>query len=985
MNEKIEQLIRNAQTYCLDRLVQVSGLSVDNMFEDELLKAMIPALYNADLEDELKKLYSIDELKNDLIELFKKVKPTQAVAESYELETWLDSSRRINPETRFEAYKKLLNSENKGAIIPQMDADTYKILDSCYNPSEMNQEWDRRGLVYGHVQSGKTANYIGLINRAFDSGYQIVIVLTGMTEDLRRQTQYRIDEGVVGQREQVNIGVGLDVNFKILDEIMPATSLKKDLKKNDDWRDNNLSTNKKSIWVIKKNKSVLENLILWLDKQRSDGNESKIHNVPFLIIDDEADNASIQSLSKKDYEEWGEGKKLAKLDLEELTVEQEKDLTNAKARILKAINRNIRIALSLMSHKTFVAYTATPYSIINQTSEDLARKATIGGKVFNIDKNSDLFPEHFIIPISAGSKYMGIERIFPSDKAKMLPVVVNVSRKYPNEELDRLYFPTKRGQSYYFLNIPKSLEDAIIHFLISIIIRKHRKHSDYNSLLVHTSHLTDNADYVADKIEEFITKLQVHLPGNTGGYFARIENAFIEIKKHSSNKLFKEYFDQNYVFPEGINKNEILDVINSRKDTNDEYIYAPFEVVSYHSSGSKTLKHKNHTLKFDLRDSETGDKKYKNYIVVGGNRLSRGLTLEGLTSTYFIRNSTRQDSLYQMGRWFGYRIGFEDLVRIFMPTDQILWFEGVYKLEMDLRKDFEQNNEDDTKMLPRDAVIKLAYHTNENMHVPKGLRKKFPAICDPNKLRNTRTQLMSFYGSKSTNRIICDEDIQKKNISLVKHIFESVQQDSDAKLFDMSKPSIPNECKNTNTNYTNVNYSYIIDLLDKYKAHEKLRDDFIALRKFIENNKDKMKSWSLVLVNTNKKNKQIKGWKSDFYVRGKKETSLFRNKEISSLKRTYDDEEVEKETLYFKSILNQQKDNIFDIIDIDNIEEYRIAGDSKELRQSDVAKKFRNISGKPMLLVYPVEDSYYGLFPLLYFFIPKIEGADKVRYIVRNK
>ena len=978
MSEKIEQLRRNAQTYCQDRLVQVPALSVNNMFEDELLMAMIPALYNIDLDDELKKLYSIDDLKNDLIELFKKVKPTQAVAESYELETWLDSSRRVNLEIRFEAYKKLLISEKKGAIIPQMDADTYKILDSCYNPSEMNQEWDRRGLVYGHVQSGKTANYIGLINRALDSGYQIIIVLTGMTEDLRRQTQYRIDEGVVGQREQVDIGVGLDVNFKTLDEIMPATSIKKDLKKNDDWRDNNLNTNKKSIWVIKKNKSVLENLILWLDKQRTDG--SKIHNVPFLIIDDEADNASIQSLSKKDYEEWGEGRKLAKLDLEDLTDEQEIVLNNAKARIIKAINRNIRVALSLMSHKTFVAYTATPYSIINQTSEDLAREATIGGKVFNIDKNSDLFPEHFIIPISAGSKYMGIERIFPSDNAKKLPVVVNVSTKYANENLDSNYFPTKRGQSYSFPNIPESLEDAIIHFLISIIIRKHRKHRDYNSLLVHTSHLTDNADYLADKIEAFITKLKVHLLSNTGGYFTRIESAFTEIKKQSSNKLFKNYFDQDYLFPKNINKNEILDVINSRKDTKDKYIYAPLEVVSYHSSNRPGLKHQLHTLKFDIKDTD-GNKKFKNYIVVGGNRLSRGLTLEGLTTTYFIRNSTRQDSLYQMGRWFGYRIGFEDLVRIYMPTDQILWFNGVYKLEMDLRKDFEQNNEEDTKMLPRDAVIKLAYYTNENMHVPKGLRKKFPAICDPNKLRNTRTQLMSFYGSKSTNRIINDKDVQKTNVNLVKRIFNLVKEDSNAKLFDMSNSLVPDACLNTNTNYTDVNYKYIIDLLDNYKAHEKIIGDLIALRGFIKKNKNKLNNWSLVLVNASKK-VPINDWKSDYYKKGKDGYKKNENEPISTLIRKPD---KDGSALYFRSILNQQSDNIFDIINKDNYKEYiEATGRDGKPRQSDIAKKFRNKSGKPMLLVYPVKNKI-GIVPLFYFFIPKIEGADKVRYIVRNK
>ena len=137
-----------------------------------------------------------------------------------------------------------------------------------------------------------------------------------------------------------------------------------------------------------------------------------------------------------------------------------------------------------------MAYTATPYSIINQSEKDLERAVIIDDKTFMIDENSDLFPEHFIIPITAGSKYMGIERIFTTKKANKLPVIVNVSTSYPNEDLDNNYFPTKRGFSYSFSDIPTSLEDAILHFLISIIIRKHRGHKDYNSLLVHTSHLT---------------------------------------------------------------------------------------------------------------------------------------------------------------------------------------------------------------------------------------------------------------------------------------------------------------------------------------------------------------------------------------------------------------------------------------------------------------------------------------------------------------
>ena len=167
---------------------------------------------------------------------------------------------------------------------------------------------------------------------------------------------------------------------------MPATTLSDDLSRgNRDLIGSNFSVKENSIWVIKKNKTVLENLILWLDKQRSGGKDGKINYVPFLVIDDEADNASIQSMSKKDYESWGEGQKLADLDIDELTPIQENALKSAQERVIKAINRNIRVALSLMSHKTFVAYTATPYSIINQSEKDLERSVTIGDKIFTIE------------------------------------------------------------------------------------------------------------------------------------------------------------------------------------------------------------------------------------------------------------------------------------------------------------------------------------------------------------------------------------------------------------------------------------------------------------------------------------------------------------------------------------------------------------------------------------------------------------------------
>ena len=368
MNLKIDLQLRNAYSMCL-RHIHSGEVSQEDFITHEFILSIIKIYYDQ-IDANLQNDFSFDHFKSELVKLFKEKQPTPSIAED-DLEPWLGSSIISNPETRFKAYKELLSDEGKGEIITQMDADTYNILNKCHNPNELSSEWYRRGLVYGHVQSGKTANYIGLINRAFDAGYRIVIVLTGMTSDLRTQTQRRIDQGVVGQRGGHVLGIGKNSSFKDLAKVMPATTLLDDLSKSKrDLIGSNFSVKEKSIWVIKKNKTVLENLILWLDTQRTNGKDGKIHNVPFLVIDDEADNASIQSMSKNDYESWGEGQKLADLDNEELSPSQEIALKEAQERVIKAINRNIRVALSLMSHKTFVAYTATPYSIINQSEKD---------------------------------------------------------------------------------------------------------------------------------------------------------------------------------------------------------------------------------------------------------------------------------------------------------------------------------------------------------------------------------------------------------------------------------------------------------------------------------------------------------------------------------------------------------------------------------------------------------------------------------------
>ena len=253
-------------------------------------------------------------------------------------------------------YKRLLESEGKEKMVAQLDADTFAILDSCYNPKTEGQ-WERKGLVYGHVQSGKTANYIGLINKALDVGYRIIIVFTGMTEDLRRQTQDRINCGVRGRDENDNkYGVGYYPSHDF-NSIKPGTGMTYDLNRaNIDTAVNTLSLNQNIIFVVKKNVSVLNCLIKWLYKKSiaQDPKQYRIIDIPFLIIDDEADNASIQSLSKKEFQIEQDAlliKEIEDADENDLLPEQLKILEDAKNATIKAINRNIRIICLLCCTK----------------------------------------------------------------------------------------------------------------------------------------------------------------------------------------------------------------------------------------------------------------------------------------------------------------------------------------------------------------------------------------------------------------------------------------------------------------------------------------------------------------------------------------------------------------------------------------------------------------------------------------------------------
>lgn len=940
MNDLIEKKIIECYQI-IDGLNKTFGDSISKLLCDWGEK-----YYNL-LDNENRQLISFELFKEKVLEYtFEKAPPK--VLKDLKIEPWLDPIWRKNDKTRWNNYKKLLEKEGKAKMVSQLDADTFAILDNCYNPETDADIWERRGLVYGHVQSGKTANYIGLANKAFDVGYRIVIILTGMTEDLRKQTQDRVNSGIIGADENGEAyGVGLLPTHKT-GAIKAGTNIKFDLSTaNINTQISTLSLDQNIVFVVKKNVSVLKCLREWLYKKKvaQVSGQYKIIDTPFLIIDDEADNASIQSLSKKDFLLEQEGidiREIEDVDEADLTPEQIKTLENAQAAALKAINRNIRICLSLIAQKTFVAYTATPYSVMAQRMEGLEREIEEGGIKYTIDEDSDLFPEHFIIPIEPGIKYMGIEKIFGSNRVEGLPVLNIIP------DTDQKYFPVGSSKSYDFNSIPDSLEIAIIHFIVVIFVRESRKQSQHNTMLVHTSHRVDKIDYVAYKIGEYLETLKSRIQTNPN-LLLKFKRQLELIRNNSKNELFKKHFDLD------VEKYFVLDEIA----TSDIYtIIDKILLVSYHSKIRDTnLKHNYHKLNYPNLEEEP--EKTRIYIVVGGNRISRGFTLEGLSTSYFAREVGSQDTLYQMGRWFGYRIGYEDTILIFMAKEQLSWFKGILHLELDLRNDLAQMNENE--MTPSMWEIKMVHSTSF-----EDLNRQLK-LCDVNRLRNTRKKKLSFGGTnQTTKKLKRDNVLQKANFIVTQNFVNKL---ADEYSFVNSELYV----EETNINFSKINMDYVISFLSEFQFQDEIFD---TVQNFLKKNRNEFSSFSVVLKQNKYKfeNEINPPWK----IKNKNITTVTRN--------TAPDEKDNNDFYIIDTLLDKDLDNTFDIIDSENIVEYRKAID--EGKGSAFRYKLRNESKKAILIIYIVkgemEKSKGDIsFPVLYLSIPNV--GDAVEYIIRNR
>lgn len=496
-------------------------------------------------------------------------------------------------------------------VVNAVNAVTDTIVDLAGDPSTPGK-WSRRGLVVGHVQSGKTANYLGVINKAADAGYRLVILIAGVHNNLRSQTQERVDFGFVGRDSDQILSRQVNVDRVGVGNINPAftatayTSRAYDFArpKAESLGNPLQNSSEPVILVIKKNPSILTNLIDWI---RGTSASQGGLTLPMLVIDDEADNASVD--------------------------------TSKDQSAPRTINRLIRALLSLSTRNAYIGYTATPFAniFIDPDSE-------------NEEQGKDLFPRDFIVGLDAPSNYVGAREFFLSDDSDMLTV-----------ELDQTegWLPVKHKIDWQIEGLHSTLIEAIDCFVLSKAIRVLRGQGErHHSMLVNVSRFTRVQGDVAKEISRHLVGLQSAVQNR---HAMSPETALRDPIIRSLHETWeKHYSDGDEGWPE------------VQKELH--RAAAGMQVVEINASKNSG--------KLDYRaHAETG----LNVIAVGGNSLSRGFTLEGLTVSYFLRNTQMYDTLLQMGRWFGYRDGFKDLCRLFVRSEASDWYGFIAEATEELR------------------------------------------------------------------------------------------------------------------------------------------------------------------------------------------------------------------------------------------------------------------------------------------------------------
>ncbi len=485
--------------------------------------------------------------------------------------------------------------------IDGLDAETTRIISLLEHPGV--GAFKRRGLVVGYVQSGKTANFTGVISKAADAGYRLFIVMSGVTNKLRRQTQLRFDS---------------DLRNLLNERWITLTDDNNDFSRQTAGNVDAFLTQyaqHKTVCVVKKIPMRLELLADWLASARPE----VLKNCPVLIIDDEADEASINTAR----------------------------VEGMRSRA----NRQICRIVGLLPKVAYIGYTATPFANV----------------FIDPDDDEDLYPRDFIIDLPRKSNYFGAERIFgradlSPDDAERDRSCLDVVRIIEDREVERLR-PTRANRASFTVELNRIpvLQKAARWFWLATACRRVRSGSSdatfHSSMLIHSSQMAAVHNAFRGPMEAF---RDATLAALTAGN-ADTEMEFRRLWEEETGRVRAEDLGLESITYDEL-KEPLQKVVADTRIVIENYLADPDDRLAYGN------------------DPVT-------VIVVGGAILARGLTLEGLVTSLFVRSASAYDALLQMGRWFGYRRGYEDLPRIFMSTELKSQFYDLATVEEELRRD----------------------------------------------------------------------------------------------------------------------------------------------------------------------------------------------------------------------------------------------------------------------------------------------------------
>ncbi|MEI6755401.1 MAG: Z1 domain-containing protein [bacterium] len=608
---------------------------------------------------------------------------------------WFEESKNEIIFEYWDRFKTYL-AQDKGIelnVISKMDKVSDQVVDLLGDPRREEEE-QRRGLIIGDVQSGKTINYSGIICKAVDAGFRIVILMTGTTNDLRSQTQIRLDEAFLGIDTRaaakgggrVLVGAG---KYNPIPTPIAFTSVEKDfsisavrqmttsLSKN--------ANDKPMLFVIKKNVSVLKNLLEWMESSGKYGDQ-KIDN-SVLVIDDEADYASINT-------------KIAG---------SERSKTNYL----------IEKILNMYRFASYSGFTATPYANIfidPETDEEL--------------NTEGLFPKDYIYSLNSPDTYIGARNIFPKNATYHF-----ILRDIEDGEE---FYPSKHKKDDDFSVLSESLKKAVRTFLIANVIRDLRgDKTEHRSMMINVTRFINTQKLVRKAVADYVGDIKRSIKTYA---FLPQEKALLDEELNLLSKTFADEYSSLDFSWEQIQVN-LFGSVNE------------IEVLATYGGGDDLNYHENPD---GLRA-----------IVVGGMRLSRGLTLEGLIVTYIYRNSMAYDTLMQMGRWFGYRPNYGDICRIWMDKNSQDWYEYISDATDELRAEVKRMR--DIESTPLDFGLKVRNDTDMKL-----------TITARNKMRTAKEKSINVSLSKAyieTAFIHNDAKKNKANLAAVSNLINSTNFD----------------------------------------------------------------------------------------------------------------------------------------------------------------------------------------------------------------